>query len=947
MPIPKLISPRKYNNKEKPHKKYFLSRYGQYGKWKLFAYIIGGGAAAGFLLLAIAFLWFSRGLPDPNKLIDREVAQSTKILDRTGETVLYEISGEQKRTLISLNDIPQYARNATIAIEDKNFYNHKGFSIWAIFRTVVTNVLTGRKAGGSTLTQQFVKNAMLTNEKTYTRKIKELVMSYRLERTFEKDEILQMYLNEIPYGSNAYGIESASQKYFAKSAKDLTLAEAAILAALPQAPSFYSPYGTHKDRLIARQHYVLDVMVEQGYIAEEEAAEAKKQELVFKKSGEQITAPHFVMYIKEYLSEKYGEKTIEQGGLKIYTTLDLFKQKIAEEVIAAKTEDNEKRYNATNAALISIDPKTGQILAMVGSRDYFNDEIDGQVNITTSLRQPGSSIKPLVYTAAFIKGYTPDTLLYDVVTNFSTDPSKPYEPHNYDNGERGPITMKKALGGSLNIPAVKTIYLTGIDNVLKLANDLGYTSLKDRDRFGLSLVLGGGEVKLIEHANAFSAFAREGVLHQVTGILKVEDKNGQILEEFKEEDGQKVLDPKIARLTNDVLSDNNNRSWVFGEKNWLTLGNRPVAAKTGTTNDFRDAWAIGYTPSIVTGVWVGNNDNTAMKRGADGSQVAAPIWNAYMKQVLGDTPIEYFTKPEPIVTGKPVLDGQGGNETMVKIDKASGLLATDLTPPEMIIEKPFAVHHSILYYVKRDDPRGDPPADPNTDPQFRIWEDAVLKWAEKNGQATNTPPTGTDNIHTSSSTPEIIIRTPGENQEVSTSYLQTDIAINSQFPISFVEYYLDNLLAEKNQSAPFNFDSDISFLTNGYHNLKLKACDTYYNCASKSLDFNYTYKGDRVIITLLEPSSGLAANNIDFPLNISAAVEGYSKLSRIGAYYMDSFGQNYLISELNNPNAGTINLSWSSAPPTGTYRIYVKGDKKEGGTVKSKEAIININHLAQ
>ena len=336
----------------------------------------------------ITVVRLSRGLPDPNKLLDRELAQSTKIFDRTGEKLLYEIHGNEQRTLVKLEEIPNYVKQATIAIEDKNFYEHKGFSILAMFRTAITNVLRGKKAGASTLTQQFIKNAVLSPEKTYTRKIKELILAYRLEKKFSKDEILQMYLNEIPYGSTAYGIEAASQRYFGKSVRDINLAEAAILAALPQAPSLYSPYGSNRDTLISRQHYVLDSMIKQGYITEQAGEKAKQFELDFKKQRTNITAPHFVMYVKEILAEKYGEKMVEQGGLKIYTTLDLYKQKIAEEIIEKYGEKNEKKYNATNTSLVSIDPKTGQILVMVGSRDYFNEEIDGQVNIATSKRQP-------------------------------------------------------------------------------------------------------------------------------------------------------------------------------------------------------------------------------------------------------------------------------------------------------------------------------------------------------------------------------------------------------------------------------------------------------------------------------------------------------------------------------------------------------------------------------
>ena len=512
MPIPQLKTRRNVSWKEeqknnrRPVKRQSNKRYSSKNKRnlkKLLFQVVIYGFIFCLLVGTVTILWLSKDLPNPNQLIDREVAQSTKIYDRSGENIIYEISGEEKRTLVKLDDLPDYIKNATIAIEDKNFYKHGGFSVWAMFRTMITNVIYHRSAGGSTLTQQFIKNAVLSNEKTIVRKLKELILAYKLEKRFSKDEILQMYLNEIPYGSNAYGIEAASQKYFGKNSRDLSIAEAALLAALPQSPSRYSPYGANKDLLLGRKDYILEVMAEQGYISEEERDAAKQEELVFKGRDNNITAPHFVMYIKGILSEKYGEKMIEQGGLKIYTTLDLYKQKIAEEVITEKTENYLEKYKAENAALVAIDPKTGEILAMVGSRDYFDDEIDGQVNVTIRPRQPGSSMKPIIYAALFEKGYTPNTILYDVKTNFSTNPSEPYSPNNYDGGERGPVSIRQALAGSLNIPAVKAIYLADINTVLDLTDNLGYTTLYPRNRFGLSLVLGGGEVKMIEHVNAY------------------------------------------------------------------------------------------------------------------------------------------------------------------------------------------------------------------------------------------------------------------------------------------------------------------------------------------------------------------------------------------------------------------------------------------------------------
>lgn len=793
-----------------------------------------------FLVFILIFIiWISRDLPNPNQLINREVAQSTKIYDRTGEHILYEVHGSEKRTLVDLKNIPDSVKQATISIEDKNFYKHGGFSLWAIFRTIITNVIYNRSAGGSTLTQQLVKNAILTSEKSITRKVKELIIAQRIEKKFSKDEILQMYLNEIPYGSNSYGVEAASQRYFGKSVKDVNLAEAAILAALPQAPSRYSPYGPNRELLIGRKDYILDLMVEQGYINKEQGDEAKKMEIKFQPPENNITAPHFVMYIKDILSEKYGEKTVEQGGLKIYTSLDFDKQKIAEEIITEKTKNYSKKYNAHNAALVSIDPKNGQILAMVGSRDYFDDSIDGQVNVVTSPRQPGSSMKPIVYATLFERGYTPNTILYDVNTNFSNNPTTPYEPRNYDNKERGPVSIRQALAGSLNIPAVKAIYLAGIKNVIEVTNKLGYTTLTDPDRYGLSLVLGGGEVKLLEHTNAYSAFANEGEVFDITPILKIEDKNGNILEETKPNGHPNIISQKTARMINSVLSDNSARTFIFSAQNYLNLGERPVGAKTGTTNDFKDAWTIGYTPSLVTGVWVGNNDSSKMKTGSDGSVLAAPIWHDFMKKALEKSSVEYFTDPGEIKTGKAIIDGDIGGASIIKIDKISGLLATSSTPPDLIEEKSFPSHHCILYYIDPNDPLNPQPTNPEKDPQFYNWEKAVKLWESKTGtSSSSTAPTTYDNIHTEENQPIVSIIEPTENFTITNGILSGKISATAPRGIKTIEYFIDDSLLWTAHNQETIITQDLSQVSGGYHKFKIRACDDALNCQSKEVNFN-------------------------------------------------------------------------------------------------------------
>ena len=906
-----------------------------------------------FLLFLIVgscvFWWFSRDLPSPNKLLEREIAQSTKIYDRKGETILYEIHGDQKRTLVNLDQIPDYVKEATIAIEDKDFYNHGAFSLWAMFRTAVTNVLFHRRAGGSTLTQQFVKNALLTSEKTYTRKIKELILAYRIEKKFSKDEILQMYLNEIPYGSNAYGVEAASQRYFGKSISQVNLAEAAILAALPQAPTRYSPYGPNKETLIARQRYILDLMAEQGYISKEEAAEAKDFPLQFKPLQENgnIIAPHFVMEIKGQLAEKYGEKILEQGGLKIYSTIDIEKQKIAEEAVTTQAEKNAKNFGASNAALFSMDAKSGDILAMVGSRDYFNDEIDGQVNLTLRPRQPGSSFKPIVYATAFMKGYTPRTVLFDVITNFSLDPDNPYEPHNYNGQEYGPVTMKKALAGSLNIPAVKTLYLAGLDDVLAVAKNLGYSTLNDKSRFGLSLVLGGGEVKLAEHVAAYSAFARDGEMVKPRYILKVEDKDGKILEEIESEH-VKVLEPQIAREINDILSDNEERAYIFGAKNHLTLNDRPAAVKTGTTNDYKDAWTIGYTPSIITGVWVGNNDNKSMSKGADGSVVAAPIWQNYMNRILTGTPVETFKKPEIEDTGKPVLDGVIPTTTVVKVDKVSGLLATSSTPPDMIREDRYWQGHCILYYVDRENPRGPAPTNPEADPQFAPWEAGVKSWAEKQKLNLGEPPKDSDNLHIPENQPDLTIISPSAGQQITDHTLLVNATATAPRGVKTFNLYINGFLLKTINADHLDEEISLDFLPDGQHKLAIEACDDVKNCTKHELTIVLGGGSNvgNLTMTWLSPDDGLTYRAADFPVALQLKITNFKLAHKIKVYYKIKGSSPQLITVVQPADNGLADINFPKpAEGNGTYSVTAEAELWTGETITSPSLTLLVRGL--
>ncbi|OGY47938.1 MAG: hypothetical protein A3J62_02945 [Candidatus Buchananbacteria bacterium RIFCSPHIGHO2_02_FULL_38_8] len=918
--------------------------------FKLVLVLIVIGIAFSGIASLFVLGWVAKDLPNPNKIIERSVALSTKIYDRTGETLLYDIHGTEKRTFIKLEEIPEYVKQATLVIEDKNFYKHGGISFTGIIRSVIKNVLTGSKAGGSTLTQQLVKNAILTSEKKYSRKIKEIILSYQIEKKFSKDEILQLYFNEIPYGSVAYGVEAAAQTYLGKSAREVTLAEAAILAALPQAPTYYSPYGTHTDILFGRQQYILDLMAEEGFITKEEAAAAKKEEIEFKKQTENIIAPHFVMYVKEYLTEKYGDLTVEQGGLQVITTLDLYKQKIAEEVITEIAEQNTKNYNANNAALVALDPKTGQILAMVGSKDYLADPepkgckpgldctFDPQVNATLRPRQPGSSFKPVVYSAAFKKGYTPETVLYDVETKFLNYDGKNYEPKNYDLKEHGPVTIRKALQGSLNIPAVKTIYLTGVDQVIDMAEDLGYTTLKDRSRFGLSLVLGGGEVKLIEHTNAFAVFSREGEWHPTSAIMEIKDKDGNVLEKFEKKE-KKVLETQIARQINSILSDNESRAFIFGANNYLNLGARPVGAKTGTTNDYRDAWTIGYTPSLAVGVWVGNNNNAEMKRGADGSVIAAPIWNAFMKRVLGDTPIEAFKEPELTKTDKPVLNGSIAEGIKVKIDKVSGKLATNLTPEHLIEERVYRQVHNILYYINKDDPQGNTPPDHNGE-QYNRWEEAVQSWAEKNNYVSEEPPTEYDDVHTIANRPSIKITSPVANERITSRDFSAQVSVSTpQGSINRVEYYLNDRLVKAVTDSPFNLSVFIEDpnIKSGFYSLKAVVYNDTENTRTDEIELNFQLPELPATLTWTNPENNQTLDSSDFPLTITADLSNSSDIQRIDLYYSN----NYINTARQFPG-GKLIAQWLSAPAPGTYQLYAEVTNKSGYTYKSEEINIEV-----
>ncbi|MBI2514968.1 transglycosylase domain-containing protein [Candidatus Wolfebacteria bacterium] len=684
-----------------------------------------------FAIAAIAKL--ARDLPNPEQFEGRSVNQSTKIYDRTGAILLYEIHGEENRTVIPFEQIPDYAKRAAIAIEDQKFYEHEALDWRATIRAIIVNIWQGRiSQGGSTITQQLVKNAFLTPERTFTRKVKEMILARWIEQKYSKDEILNLYLNQISYGANAYGLEAASQTYFGKPAKDLKLEEAATLAALPKAPSYYSPWGPRASELEARKNYILEQMLKLGFIDEEEKSRAQGNKLKFASpSLGSIKAPHFVMMVRDYLNNRYGEEAVEREGLKVITTLDYRLQEIAERVVKSGAARNSELYNGRNASLVAQDPKTGQLLALVGSKYYFGDsepegcvpgacQFEGNFNVASQgLRQPGSSFKPFAYAAAFRLGYPAETMLFDLPTEFSTygnicpltninfekDNDLCFHPENFDHKFRGPVSLRGALAQSINVPSVKVLYLVGIPEAVKTASAFGITTLTDPSRYGLSLVLGGGEVKLIDMVSAYSVFSQEGVKHRQSFILEIKDANGNILEKYLD-NAEAVADPEYIRLINDILSDSEARSPLFQNSlNLTTFPDRDAALKTGTTNDYRDAWAMGYTPSLTVGVWAGNNNNKPMQKQAGSILAAVPIWHAFLEEALSYYPQETFTRPEPSIREKPMLNGQysAGNEA-----------------------------HTILYYVNKNDPLGPIPQNPESDSQFFNWEIPVREWIKNN-----------------------------------------------------------------------------------------------------------------------------------------------------------------------------------------------------------------------
>lgn len=884
-----------------------------------------------FLVLFLGiYIYVAKDLPSVLNLENRKIVQSTQIYDRTGKELLYEISGNENRTIIPSDQIPDILKQAFISIEDQEFYKHWGVRPTAIARAAFQNT-TGRGVGGggSTITQQFVKNALLTSDRSLIRKIREAILAIQIEQKYSKDEIISFYLNEIPFGGSIYGVEAASQTFFGKKPMDLEPYQAAMLAAIIQRPTYYSPYGPNFDKLESRQQLVLLKMKEQGYINEETYNKQKEQKLTIRPFAQNIKAPHFVFYVREKLAEQFGEDVLEQGGLKVQTTLDWDIQQLAEKVVKEESAKTLSRYDTQNAALGAIDPNNGDILALVGSKDYFNDKEDGNVNVLTTQQSPGSSIKPLVYAEAFTKGYNPDSYLFDLPTNFETNPGLPaYEPNNFNLQFNGPVSIRRALATSLNVPAVKALYLAGIKDTLELGNKLGITDYTRNRKAGLAMALGGTELKLIEHFGAYSAFANDGKFNKITPLMKVTNNSGEVLYSW-EKDEKQVLESNVARQITDILSDNNARSPVFGSNNSLNIPGVESAAKTGTSQEFRDALTVGYTTNLVAGVWVGRNDNKPMKNGADGSVVAAPIWNRFMREVIasGRKPGK-FVKPEIKRGNKPMVN-TGGFEynQKLKVNKATGKLASANTPPELIEEREVKTVHSELYYVKLDDILGEWPKNPKEDPQFQNWEGPVLAWARSKGYITNLPD-DKDTVYTDENKPKISINSPTSGTVITGNSIPLDIRVNAPQGLKQVDVYLDDVVVLSTDQSVIN--QTVIAPSWGNKTLTVRAFDVYLNKSESSTDINIKLDSVSPVVESFNVSGDRLAGFV-----LSANITDNQSIAQV-EFWDETQGQLNLIKK---PTSGSQTYSYTYKPnsSTGSYSFYIKATDTSGNVTTTNK----------
>lgn len=811
-----------------------------------------------FLLTTVVFTVFSFGLPDPNNVIRRD-GFSTIIYDRSGK-VLYDLYNKENRIPLELAEVPKYLQEATISIEDKDFYHHQGFSISGIIRSAV-NIVTFRGfGGGSTLTQQLVKNVLLSPEKSIFRKIREVVLSNQIEKKFAKDQILQMYLNEAPYGGATYGVESAAKTYFGKSAKDLNLVESAILAGLPQQPTYYSPLGSHPKAYVDRTKDVLRRMREDGYITAQQELDATKQLNLaqFASISAAIRAPHFVFFVKDELVKRFGEQMVESGGLRVTTTLDWDMENQVEQIVNEEVKKI-KPLKVSNGAAVVMGAKTGEILAMDGSYDYFDKDF-GSYNVATALRQPGSAGKPFIYATAFSKGYSASTMLMDVKTDYPAgDPSKPnavYTPENYDVKYRGPMQLRFALGNSINTIAVKLTAVAGLKDIMTNGYNAGISTWEPTDEnmknVGLSLALGGREVKLLELTGAYGAFANSGVRVNPTAILKVADSKGKVLYEYHPVSGKRVFSTDVSFLISHILSDNNARRDVFGDSNYLQIGGHTVAAKTGTTDRKRDNWTFGYDAgNIVAGVWVGNNDNTVMAPGiTSGVTGAAPIWNRIMRLALKDVPNSDFKKPDSV--SALMIDALGGglphgsdptrSEYFVrgtepaavapiyknlKISKSNGKLANELeVKAGEYEEKEFVVISE---------------SDPVSETGKNRWQEAINTWLRENrkdDKAWN-PPTETSDANLNSVS--VKASSPSDHDQINSNSFQ--VAAKAYAVRDIVKFSVMVDGAEKITKSSDSISETLN-LSTGIHNLKFVAVDSAGNSGSTEMNIGINVAWD-------------------------------------------------------------------------------------------------------
>jgi membrane peptidoglycan carboxypeptidase len=874
-------------------KRYWLNQQG--------AQRLGKLAAGGLVFTVLVFVYFAKDLPSPGKINARIGAQNTVFYARDGITKIWEIHGDKNRTVIEFNDMSPNIKNATIAIEDKDFYKHGAFSIFGIGRAFTGIIFRDpSKGGGSTITQQYVKNALLTGQHSYSRKIKELILSIEIEQLYKKDDILKLYLNEIPYGNQAYGIESACRTYFpnnlvgkpstTKCSSTLNLSQSATLAAIPNLPTYYSPYGQHVDALIERQHEVLDKMIEQKSITADQAKTARLdesnpitgqlvQQIDLNKTPNVQTQisdyPQFALYAQEYLENKLGPDQVESGGLKVITTLDPDKQIMAQAAIDGPHGINAvRRAGGSNVAMVSADPKTGQVLAMIGSYNV-NDPNYGAFNVALANRQPGSSFKPFVYATLMARNkngctgttntgtkdcttWGPGSTFYDVKTDFGGG----YSPKNYSGTNYGVQSMRTALDGSLNIPAVKALYMAGVGNSIKTAHDLGITTLNQpASSYGLSLVLGAGEVKLNDMVNGYSSFANGGMHFEATPILKVTDPHNRTIMDHSKPSGKRALDPQVSYLIANILSDDKSRQFIFGANNPLHINGRTVAAKTGTTENFNDAWTMGFSPDLVTGVWAGNNDNKPMK--TEAVDIAAPIWHDYMaggsfKDKNGNTvkgalasydPKSNWTAPSGIQTltldantGGAITDAtrnkrtdifpswfkiqNAGSTQTANIDKLSSKLATDCTPPG-------AIQSVSSGQIKAEIP--------SIDPLFSNWNGPVAALARGLGFSSGgSIPTDTDNVHSCSDVkPTVSVTATG----TSTLHVTATITSGTFAAQSVVVYFDDQQIGTQALGGSGSYSFDYAPTSNGSHTIKATVTDAGLYAASGETTVTVTGAG--------------------------------------------------------------------------------------------------------